>query len=71
MAFAYTVFIMSIAAPAAGRITVIHQKPTFMIHFLNMAAAGAGEALPDVCGTFSEYDRENSDVSAQLHISGV
>ena len=32
MALAWAV--LRIAAPAAGEITVIHQKPTFMIHFL-------------------------------------
>ena len=32
MALAWAV--LRIAAPAAGKITVIHQKPTFMIDFL-------------------------------------
>ena len=51
-AFAGAILITGIAAPAAVGTTVIHQKTTFMIRFLNMAAAEAGTALPDIAVHF-------------------
>ena len=66
--FVCTVCIMRIAVPAAGEETVIHQKPTFMIHFLFIAAAESDEMLPGVRGAYSAYDRQNSDVRVQFSV---